>query len=153
MHDDRSAPQRARATCSYLVVGYARVPSRRTDWLCAKIWLVTVDILVEGHVKERRIVPILRRSSLRLDSFTGQLCSIPMENEGTEHTSSLCIGSSFREVNDSFLTSLNDLLMEISQDISLRRIQWQDHFFKNVAQSPYIYFTLLCAFPHLYRLH
>jgi hypothetical protein len=52
MHDDRSAPQRARATCSYLVVGDTRVRSRRTDWLFAKIWLVTVDILVEGHVKK-----------------------------------------------------------------------------------------------------
>src|SRR2546425_9460938 len=59
MHHDRSAPQRARATCSYLVDRYTRVRSRRTDWLCAKIWLVTVDIPVEGHVKERRIVPIL----------------------------------------------------------------------------------------------
>jgi hypothetical protein len=73
----------------YLVVGYTRVRSRRTDWLRAKIWLVTVDILVEGHVKERRIVPILRRSSMRLDSSSGQLCSIPMENEVTEQTSSL----------------------------------------------------------------
>jgi hypothetical protein len=28
-----------------------------------------------------------------------------------------------------------------------------DHFLKNVEQSPYTNFTLLCAFPHMYRLH
>lgn len=53
MDDHRGAPERARATCSYLVARRTGLQASKSAWLLAKIPLAPVDSCVEGHVNEQ----------------------------------------------------------------------------------------------------
>jgi hypothetical protein len=53
LDDHRGAPERARATCSYLVARRTGLQASKSAWLLAKIPLAPVDSCIEGHVNEQ----------------------------------------------------------------------------------------------------